>query len=212
MRNSMRATKPSQSSRRISGPDCSHTRDRAAARKPRPQRLSARKMKDGETGNDESNLTTLQRTGIVVDPFDTLQDVIIRHCKLVVEDLVEHLLRIDGDEEHRAVDGVISAMALLRAEVYGEWGKASRFTSVSRVHVLPVLQDTQTILSIRKAQWSYADVGAQSSAGVDAVLSKANETVLFFENLIEDVAEHYDNSLESHNAPSRLQNGKFGNC
>jgi hypothetical protein len=57
----------------------------------------------------------------VAHVFDTLQDVIIDHCKTVIEGLIERLLSLDGGGErlHRAVDVLPTAMNMLDTRVYG---------------------------------------------------------------------------------------------
>lgn len=139
----------------------------------------------------EPNITVLPRTGIKAGIFDTLQDVVIDHCETVIDDLREQLLSIDGGREHRAVDVLSSAMKMVHSQVYGSRGRASKIVPLVSLHILPELTEISRVLSEKKAQWSCTVEGTQNLAGVESALLEAGKAILFFEGLIQDVAEHY---------------------
>ncbi|KAM0714180.1 hypothetical protein Q7P37_010329 [Cladosporium fusiforme] len=171
-----------QRSRKRSAPTDTSTGGSTTARLSKQQRSTAREIANGGLAIDKSYGTVLPRTRIVVGRYEVLQDVVVDRCKRYIEDLVDFLLGIDGQEEHDAVNGLLTAFPMLKAEVYGTFGKVSRIIPVAKNHVLPLLEDIKKIHSTR---------------------SKASETTLFFRNLIEDVEAHYHNSSKTRKRDTR---------
>lgn len=113
-----------------------HTRKSYPARPSHPQCSASRIVALQQCREHESNLTKLQRTGIVATPVDWLPDIIRLECRVVVERYERHVSEIDDTVD---LDSVRHAFVLVKAQARN---LATLFIPAIQQFLLPKLEGT----------------------------------------------------------------------
>ena len=161
-----------------------HLRELFAAR-PSYQRCPAlQEITHQACGNNESNLTKLRRTGISATSVDWLPDIIRCECGVVMERYEQNVSEIDDSVD---LGRVRRAFMLMKAQART---LATLFVPDIQKFLLPELEGTrQAVLK----KWRDLDTvarGIDNTPRIVKAVEEIDEVIMFFKNLIEDVADH----------------------
>ena len=161
-----------------------HTLELFAARPSNPQCSASRSVSLQQFLENESNLTKLQRTGIVATPVDWLPDIIRFECGVVMERYEHNVSEIDDSVD---LGRVRRAFMLVKAQART---LATLFVPDIREFLLPELEGTrQAVLK----KWRDLDSAAgdiDNTARVVEAMEEIDKAIMFFENLMQDVVDH----------------------
>jgi hypothetical protein len=163
-----------------------HRREPFAAGPSRPRCPALREVTRQACGNNESNLTKLRRTGISATPVDWLPDIIRFECGVVMERYEQYVSEIDDSVD---LDRVRRASVLVKAQACT---LATLFVPDIQQFLLPELEGTRQAVFEKWRDLYTAAGGISDTARAVEVMEEIDKVIMFFKNLIEDVADHCD--------------------
>jgi hypothetical protein len=160
------------------------TRESYSAKPSHPQCSASQNLALQQCRVNESNLTKLQRTGIVAAPVDWLPDIIKFECGVVMERYEQHVSEIDDSVD---LDRVRRAFVLVRAQART---LATLFVPDIREFLLPRLEGTRQAVLKKWRDLDAAAGGIDDTARVVEAIEEIGKAIMFFDNLMQDVVDH----------------------
>ena len=160
------------------------TRESYSAKSSHPQCSAPRDVALQQCLEHESNLTKLQRTGIVATPVDWLPDIIRIECGVAMERYEQHVSEFDDTID---LERVRRAFRLIKAQART---LATLFVPDIREFLLPELEGTRQAVLEKRRDLDTAAGSVNNAARAVEVLDGIDKAIMFFKNLIEDVVDH----------------------